>query len=250
VDKGLEERMQLAQDISSLILSIRKKVNIKVRQPLQRVLIPVTNPDMEEQIRQVDELIRNEVNVKSIEYLTDTEGFIKKKIKPNFKMLGARLGAKMKGVAALITNLSQTDIARLEREGRIDLSYENETVAVSAAEVDIIAEDVPGWSVTNKDTLTVALDITLTPELVQEGLAREFVNRIQKLRKDESYELTDRIIVSYESYEPLDLAIMGFQQYICAEILADNITSLPGLTGGHVVDLNNVHLNVLISKIS
>jgi isoleucyl-tRNA synthetase len=250
IDKDLEERMQLAQDISSLILSIRKKVNIKVRQPLQRVLIPVTNPGMEAQIRQVDELIRNEVNVKEIEYLTDTEGFIKKKIKPNFKMLGARLGGRMKAVAALITNLGQADIGRLEREGQIDLSYENDSITVLASEVDIIAEDVPGWSVANKDTLTVALDITLTPALEQEGLAREFINRIQKLRKDESYELTDRIIVSYESYRPLDLAIMGFQQYICAEILADNITSLPDLKGGHVVDLNDVHLNVLISKIS
>jgi isoleucyl-tRNA synthetase len=241
--------MQLAQDISSLILSIRKKVNIKVRQPLQRVLIPVTNLVMEGRIRQVEELIRNEVNVKAIEYLTDTEGFIKKKIKPNFKMLGARLGSSMKAIAALITGLSQHDIATLDREEEIVLQHDGTPVTVSKSEVDIIAEDVPGWAVANKDTLTVALDITLTPELEREGLAREFVNRIQKLRKDESYELTDRIKVSYKSYEPLNLAIMGFQQYICAEILADNITSLPELSDGHVIDLNDVHLNVLITKI-
>ncbi len=250
MDKDLEERMQLAQDVSSLILSIRKKVNIKVRQPLQRVLIPVSSPEMEPQVRQVEELIRNEVNVKAIEYLTDTEGFIKKRIKPNFKLLGARLGARMKAVAALVTALDQAAIARLERDGEILLDDGAEPVTISKSEVDIIAEDIPGWSVANKDTLTVALDITLTPELQQEGLAREFVNRIQKLRKDESYELTDRIKVSYESYEPLNLAIMGFQQYICAEILADNITSLPDLTDGHVIDLNDVHLKVLISKIS
>jgi isoleucyl-tRNA synthetase len=217
---------------------------------LQRVLIPVTAPEMEAQIRKVEELIRNEVNVKSIEYLTDTEGFIKKRIKPNFKLLGARLGGKMKGVAALITNLSQHDISVLERQGEIMIPYEEEMVDVSRTEVDIIAEDVPGWSVANKDTLTVALDITLTPELEQEGLAREFVNRIQRLRKEESYELTDRISVSYKSYEPLNLAIIGFEQYICAEILADNIKSFPDLTDGHVIDLNDVHLNVLISKIS
>ena len=250
IDTALEERMQLAQGVSSLILSIRKKVNIKVRQPLQRVLIPVTSAAMEAQIRKVDELIRNEVNVKSIEYLTDTEGFIKKRIKPNFKLLGARLGSKMKAVAALITNMSQQDIFVLEREGQFSLTHDGEIISVMKPEVDIIAEDVPGWSVANKDTLTVALDISLTPELEQEGLAREFVNRVQKLRKDESYELTDRIIVSYTSYKPLDLAIMGFEQYICAEILADSITSFPDLTGGHVIDLNDVHLNVLISKIS
>jgi len=210
----------------------------------------VRDSNMEAQIRKVEELIRNEVNVKAIEYLTDTEGFIKKRIKPNFKLLGARLGAKMKAIAALITAMDQQQISTLEREGQIELSYDTERIAVLKSEVDIIAEDVPGWSVANKDTLTVALDISLTPELEQEGLAREFVNRIQKLRKDEGFELTDRIIVSYEPNPALDLAIMGFEAYICAEILADRITSFPDLSGGHVVDLNDVHLNVLISKIS
>ncbi len=170
IDKELEERMSLAQDISSLVLSIRKKVNIKVRQPLTRVLIPITDTHMEAQIRLVDELIRNEVNVKAIEYLTDTEGFIKKKIKPNFKLLGARLGARMKAAAAAITAMTQQQIAELEKAGSTDVMVENELVIVSKGEVDIIAEDIPGWSVANKDTLTVALDITLTPELEQEGL--------------------------------------------------------------------------------
>jgi isoleucyl-tRNA synthetase len=247
IDKDLEERMTLAQDISSLILSIRKKVNIKVRQPLSRVLIPV-NAHMEEQIRKVDELIRNEVNVKAIEYLTDTEGFIKKKIKPNFKILGARLGARMKAAAAAITAMSQHDIAELEQKGTFEISIDQEPVTISKSEVDIIAEDIPGWSVANKDILTVALDITLSPELEQEGLAREFVNRIQKLRKELGLELADRINVNYEGYPPLNIAIINYEQYICAEILADNIKSLPQLTGGHVIDLNDVHLNVLITK--
>jgi isoleucyl-tRNA synthetase len=205
---------------------------------------------MKAQIRQVDELIRNEVNVKSIEYLTDTEGFIKKKIKPNFKLLGARLGPRMKAAAAAITALSQHDISHLDQKGTIDVTVDNEPVTISKSDVDIIAEDIPGWSVANKDILTVALDITLTPELEQEGLAREFINRVQKLRKDEGLELTDRIAVVYQEYEPLNLAIMNYQQYICGEILADNITTLPQLTDGHIVDLNDVHLNVSIKKTS
>jgi isoleucyl-tRNA synthetase len=248
IDKELEERMTLAQDISSLILSIRKKVNIKVRQPLSRVLIPVTNAHMEAQIRRVDELVRNEVNVKSIEYLTDTEGLIKKKIKPNFKLLGARLGAKMKAAAEVITALNQHEIAQLEQIGSRTINVDNELVTVLKTEVDIVAEDIPGWSVANKDILTVALDITLTPALEQEGLAREFINRIQKLRKDLDLELTDRINVSYKGFEALDIAIMNYRQYICAEILADDIKSLPELSDGHVIDLNDVHLNVLITK--
>jgi isoleucyl-tRNA synthetase len=250
IDKELEERMQLAQDICSLILSIRKKVSIKVRQPLQRVLIPVSNSHMEDQIRKVDDLIRNEVNVKAIEYLTDTEGFIKKKIKPNFKVLGAKLGAGMKAAAAAITAMSQHDIATLEREGSFSILSGNEPVTITPADVDIIAEDIPGWSVANKDMLTVALDITLSAELEREGLAREFVNRVQKLRKDEDFALTDRITVLYESHEALDLAIMGFREYICAEILADDIKHLSQLTDGHVIDLNDVHLKVLITKSS
>jgi isoleucyl-tRNA synthetase len=248
IDSELEQRMELAQDISSLILSIRKKVNIKVRQPLQRVLIPVMNPAMESQIRAVEELIRSEVNVKAIEYLTDTEGFIQKKIKPNFKLLGARLGAQMKQAANAITTMDQTQIAQLERAGSIDLDIAGSMVTVSESEVDIIAEDIPGWSVANKGTLTVALDVSLTPELEQEGLAREFVNRIQKLRKDQGLELTDRIRLKYRSHESLDLAISRFTQYICAEILADDMESLSDFSDGVSIDLEDVHLNVLLTK--
>lgn len=248
IDKDLEERMELAQSISSLVLSIRKKVNIKVRQPLQRVLVPVMNPVMESQIRAVEELIRNEVNVKSFEYLTDTEGFIRKKIKANFKLLGARLGGQMKQAAAAIAAMDQSQIASLERNGSIDLVVDGAPVSVSSSEVDIIAEDIPGWSVANKDKLTVALDISLTPELQEEGLAREFVNRIQKLRKDLGLELTDRIRVRYQRYEPLELALSRFKQYICAEILADDMESLSDFTDGVSIDLDDVLLNVLLIK--
>jgi isoleucyl-tRNA synthetase len=248
IDAGLEERMHLAQDISSLVLSIRKKVNIKVRQPLQRILVPVMDKHTKEQISKVEELIKSEVNVKSVEYLTDTEGFIKKKLKPNFKTLGARMGAKMKSVAAAITQMGQQDIATLENQKNFNLIIDNETIEIKTDDVDIIAEDIPGWSVANKDNLTVALDITLTPDLQEEGNARELVNRIQKIRKDSGYEVSDRIIVEIKEYEPIKSTIIHYSDYICAEILADNIKMVPLLENGTEIEVNDVMLNILISK--
>ncbi|MGN6566790.1 MAG: isoleucine--tRNA ligase [Flavipsychrobacter sp.] len=248
VNKDLEERMHLAQDISSLVLSIRKKVNLKVRQPLQKILIPVLDAHMQEQIQKVEELIKNEVNVKSIEYLTETEGFIKKKLKPNFKALGARMGAKMKDVAAEIGKMGQHEISTLEKEKSYMLTVGGEPVAIAIGDVDIIAEDIPGWSVANKDNLTVALDITVTPELQDEGNARELVNRIQKIRKESGFELTDRILVEIEDYQPLKSAIINYSDYICAEILADNINIVPSIVNGTEIEVNEKTLKVLISK--
>jgi len=248
IDGELEERMQLAQDISSLVLSIRKKVNIRVRQPLQKILVPVLDKHMEEQVRKVEDLIKSEVNVKSIEYLIDTEGFIRKKIKANFKALGSRMGSKMKAVAAAISQMSQSDISILEREQSFQLNVENELIEISSTDVDIIAEDIPGWSVANKDKLTVALDVTVTPELQDEGNARELVNRIQKIRKDTGLELTDRIAVKIQEYEPLKSAIINFSDYICAEILADNIQIVPQVQDGTEIEVNEATLKVLISK--
>jgi len=248
IDADLEERMHLAQDITSLVLSIRKKVNIRVRQPLQKVLIPVLDVHMHEQIQAVEALVKNEVNVKLFEYLTETEGFIKKKVKPNFKSLGARMGAKMKTVAAEIGKMNQQDIANLERNKYFDILIDNEPVRISTEDVDIIAEDIPGWSVANKDNLTVALDITVTPELQDEGNARELVNRIQKIRKETGLDLTDRIVVKIEEYEPLKSAIINFSDYICAEILADNIEIVPQMSAGTEIEVNEATLKVLISK--
>lgn len=248
IDKDLEERMHLAQDITSLVLSIRKKVNIRVRQPLQKVLIPVLDLHMHEQIQAVEALVKNEVNVKLFEYLTETEGFIKKKVKPNFKSLGARMGAKMKTVAAEIGKMNQQDIANLERNKYFDILIDNEPVRISTEDVDIIAEDIPGWSVANKDNLTVALDITVTPELQDEGNARELVNRIQKIRKETGLDLTDRIVVKIQEYEPLKSAIINFSDYICAEILADNIEIVPQMADGTEIEVNEATLKVLISK--
>ena len=247
-DKELEERMHLAQDISSLVLSIRKKVNIKVRQPLQRILIPVLDAHTQEQIAAVEELIKSEVNIKKVEYLTETEGFIKKKIKPDFKALGARMGAKMKAVAAAIGQMSQHDITLLEQNKAFDLTVADETVEINIKDVEIIAEDIPGWSVANKDSITVALDITITDELLEEGNARELVNRIQKLRKESGLEVTDRINVHIQEYDQLRATIINYSDYICAEILADRIDMIGNFTEGTEIEINDSAIKILISK--
>jgi isoleucyl-tRNA synthetase len=248
IDTDLEERMRLAQDISSLVLSLRKKVNIKVRQPLQKILIPVLDAHMKERVQMIEELITGEVNVKEIQYLDDTEGFIKKKVKPNFKSLGARMGAKMKAVAASISAMDQQQISALEKDGGYVLVIDGAEVDIVKEDVEIIAEDIPGWSVANKDKLTVALDITVTPQLQDEGNARELVNRIQKIRKETGLELTDRIAVSIEEHEPLKSAILNFSDYICTEILADKLEIVPQISAGTEIEVNEAILKVLISK--
>jgi isoleucyl-tRNA synthetase len=249
IDKPLEERMQLAQDISSLVLSLRKKVNIKVRQPLQRVLIPVSNEGMRKQVSLVEDLIKSEVNVKEIEYLGSGEdSFIKKKIKPNYVALGKKLGAKMKAVAAAIGTMTQEDIARLEKEGSISLLIDSEPVILQAQEVEISSEDIPGWMVANKDALTVALDVNVTPILVSEGNARELVNRVQKIRKDSGLELTDRIVVKLSEHGELKDSIARFNNYICAEILADQLEMVSELAEGTEVEVNDIPVKVFVSK--
>src|SRR6266496_3242047 len=248
IDTSLEERMQLAQDASSLILSLRKKANIKVRQPLQKVLIPVINPEMKFQLKKVENLIKAEVNIKEIEYITETEGFIKKKIKPNFKVLGAKLGSKMKAASTAIANFSQHDISTLEKEEQTDLRLNAETITLSINEVEISAEDIPGWSVASKGNLTVALDITLTDALRQEGDAREFVNRIQNIRKENGFELTDRIFVELLENDLLKPSINEFKNYICAEILADNLNWVPEMQDGTQIEVNDILLKVNVNK--
>ncbi|NII24059.1 isoleucine--tRNA ligase [Pseudoflavitalea sp. X16] len=248
IDSSLEERMQLAQDISSLVLSLRKKVNIKVRQPLQKILIPVLNPGMKDQVVRIEDLIKSEVNVKEIQYLTEDAGFIKKKIKPNYTALGKKLGGKMKAVAAALAGFSQEDIARLEKEGSISLFIDNEPLILQVNEVEIASEDIPGWMVANKDSLTVALDVTVTPELINEGNARELVNRIQKIRKDNGYELTDRIAVQVTNHQDLKQSIAQFNNYICAEILADTLELVPELPNGTEIEVNDISLKVFVIK--
>jgi len=248
VDNLLEERMQLAQDASSLVLSLRKKVNIKVRQPLQKVLIPVLNPGMKEQLEKVESLLKAEVNVKEIEYLSPDNTFIRKKIKPNFVALGKKLGAKMKAVSTALSQFTQEDIATLEKEGQYNLSIEGEPVILQIAEVEISSEDIPGWTVAGKGSLTVALDVTVTPGLEAEGNAREFVNRIQKIRKDSGFELTDRVNIQVAAPEGLKDSLAQFKTYICAEILADTLEFVPEIKDGTEMDINDVLLNVNVLK--
>jgi isoleucyl-tRNA synthetase len=249
IDKALEERMQMAQDACSLILSIRKKVNIKVRQPLQKLLIPVLDVKMKEQLEKIQDLILAEVNVKEIAYLTETAGFINKKMKPNFIALGKKLGAKMKAVTAAFTSLTQADIATIEKQGELELSIDNEPLTILLSEVDIAADDIPGWSVASKGNLTVALDITLSPALKQEGDAREIVNRIQNIRKDQGLDLTDRIQVLLENSENLQNSISAYKTYICGEILADSLEWVPLVTNGTEIEVNETKIIVSVIKI-
>jgi isoleucyl-tRNA synthetase len=248
IDPLLEERMQLAQDASSLVLSLRKKVNIKVRQPLQKVLVPVLNPAMQEQLKKVEDLILAEVNVKQMEYLSADNTFISKKIKPNFVQLGKKLGPKMKAVSAALAAFTQEDIAKLEKEGQYNLLIEGEPVILQLSEVDLSSEDIPGWTVASKGSLTVALDITVTPELEAEGNAREVVNRIQKIRKDNGFELTDRILVKLQAPEQLKDSLARYKTYICAEILADEFEFVADATAGIEIEINELKLNVIVSK--
>jgi isoleucyl-tRNA synthetase len=248
IDEALEERMQLAQDASSLILSLRKKANIKVRQPLQKVLIPVLNGSMEEQLKKVEDLIKTEVNVKEVHYLSDTEGFIKKRIKPNFVVLGKKLGSKMKAVSSALAAFTQEDILKIEKERQYSLSIGREAVTLQLSEVEITSEDIPGWTVANKGPLTVALDITVTPDLENEGNAREFVNRIQKIRKDSGFELTDRIVVKVAASNGLKNSLAQFNDYICAEILADKLELVPEIDDGTEIEINDISLKVIVLK--
>ena len=248
IDAGLEERMQLAQDTCSLVLSLRKKVNIKVRQPLQKILIPVLNPEMKAQLELVQDLILAEVNVKELVYLTETEGIIKKKIKANFKLLGAKMGAKMKQAAALIGAFSQQEIAQLEKNGQIAIQVDGENYQIELAEVEIAAEDIPGWSVASKGALTVALDIVLSEDLKQEGDARELVNRIQNIRKENGFELTDRIFVKLLESDGFKQSIIKFNDYICREILADNIEWVSTLPDGVEIEINETLLKLAVTK--
>ncbi|MDP9229853.1 MAG: DUF5915 domain-containing protein, partial [Bacteroidota bacterium] len=248
IDTVLEQRMKLAQDASSLILSLRKKVNIKVRQPLQKVLIPVLDPSIKEQLKKIEDLIKSEVNIKEIQYLEETEGFINKKIKPNFVALGKRLGFRMKSAAAALASFTQQDILRFEKEGNYTLSIDGEPVILQIQEVEITSEDIPGWMVATKEALTVALDVTITPELEHEGNAREFVNRIQKIRKDSGFELTDRIEVKVTATNGLRQSLSQFNDYICAEILADKLEIVPKMNEGTDIEVNDIPLKVIVSK--
>ncbi len=248
IDTLLEERMALAQQVCSLVLSVRKKENLKVRQPLQKVLIPVMNAGMKAQLEKVEDLIKAEVNVKQLAYLTETEGFIKKKIKPNYALLGKKMGPKMKLVSVALATFTDSQIQDIEREGFCLLNLEGAEVRIEIGEVEISAEDVPGWSVATSGPLTVALDITLTAELQQEGFAREFVNRIQNIRKESGLQVTDKIEVAWTGDETYKTSLDIFKPYICAEILAENLEWVPQIENGTEIEVNDANLIVQVRK--
>ncbi|MEJ8802578.1 isoleucine--tRNA ligase [Pontibacter sp. H249] len=241
IDKDLEERMELAQTISSLVHSLRKKHMIKVRQPLQRILIPVLNERMKHQIEAVADLIMSEVNVKTIEYIDDTSGILVKKIKPNFKKLGQVFGPKMKLVAAAVQQMDQNDIAHLEREGGFEIMLsDDETAVLTPDDVEISSEDIPGWLVASEGKLTVALDITITEELKQEGIARDLVNRIQNLRKDSNLEVQDKIhIYMQRAAEEVNQAVINYSAYICAETQALTLDIVEELASPTTLDIDD-----------
>lgn len=247
VDKNLEERMTLAQDISSLTLSLRKKVGINVRQPLNKILLPVLDDTFREKVEKVKDLILSETNIKEIEFIKDTSGIIRKKIRPNFKALGPKVGKDMKLVAAAIQAFGESEISQLETSGSFTLTEAPYTVTL--ADVEIIAEDVAGWQVANLDKLTVALDVHITPTLKNEGLARELVNRIQTLRKELNFEVTDKINVTISNSSLIADAIKDNLSYISTEILANSFKVENNLTGGERVEIEETELNVLIEKV-
>lgn len=237
IDEDLEQRMEIAQRVSSMVLSLRKKEHIKVRQPLQRVMVPVLNEQFGRQLDAVSDLILSEVNVKELEHLTDS-GMLVKSIKPNFKVLGPRFGKQMKEIAAAVNKMTADDIAEMEKEGKFEVTSSSGTEFVHLSEVEITTQDIPGWLVASEDKITVALDISLSEELVEEGMAREMVNRIQNLRKDSGLEVTDKISLFIERNEALEKAVRNNLEYICQETLVENLEWVDQLNDGQKIEVD------------
>ncbi len=252
IDKHLEERMEIAQKMSSMILALRRRVNIRVRQPLAKIMVPVTNGQFKKKFEAVRSLILAEVNVKEVEYVDDTSGMLIRRVKPNFKLLGPRFGKRMKEAGAAILAMTQEEIAGFEKQGTWNLTLDGETYPITTEEVEIISEDIPGWLVANEGQLTVALDITVTGELLHEGIAREFVNRIQNIRKESGFEVTDKIRVVIEDLPSVAAAVRTHSGYIAAQTLALEVTLASGadLTSPAVreTDIEEEMVKVLVEK--
>lgn len=249
IDSRLERSMSMAQSVSSMVLALRRKVNIKVRQPLQTIMIPILDEEQRQAIDPVRDLILSEVNVKELRFVSDADGVLVKRIKPDFKKLGPRYGKIMKPLAAAVAAMSQEQIGRLECEGRIELKVTDATAEVLRDDVEIVSEDIPGWLVANEGALTVALDITVTDELRREGLARELVNRIQNLRKQNGFEVSDHIALTLQSNAQMDAVVESFGDYICREVQADRLTVEPQLATAAELDMDDFVLRVSLVKL-
>ena len=248
IDKSLESKMQKAQTISSLVLSLRKKESIKVRQPLQKIMIPIANDTERAEIEAVASLIKHEVNVKEIELLEDASGILVKQIKPNFKTLGPKFGKDMKAIAAAVQEFGQAEIAQFEKTQTYSLQLPDKTVTLSLDDVEISTQDIEGWLVATAGSLLVALDIHITPELRQEGIARELVNRIQNIRKDNEYDITDRIQIRLQAQPALQAAVTANEAYIKNETLTDNITFVDSLPEGEEIAFDEVTTRIVVSR--
>ena len=248
IDKSLESKMQKAQTISSLVLSLRKKESIKVRQPLQKIMIPIANATERAEIEAVANLIKHEVNVKEIELLEDASGILVKQIKPNFKTLGPKFGKDMKAIATAVQAFGQQEIAQFEKTQTYNLQLPDKTVTLSLDDVEISTQDIEGWLVATAGSLLVALDIHITPELRQEGIARELVNRIQNIRKDNDYDITDRIQIRLQAHPALQAAVTANEAYIKNETLTDSITFVESLPEGEEIAFDEVTTRIVVAK--
>jgi isoleucyl-tRNA synthetase len=251
IDKALEHRMGIAQVISSMVLSLRRKVNIKVRQPLQTLMIPVNSTESRDEIAAIAPLILSEVNVKDIKFVSNSEGVLVKRIKADFKKLGPKYGKLMKAVAQAISEMSQDSIIELEQNGSIELTVADQKVAVELADVEIRNEDIPGWLVTNEGTVTVALDITVTNDLRLEGIARELVNRIQNIRKSRDYDITHRINIAIASSDLTNDAVKAYNDYICRQVLADSLVVVDSVKAAddEILDIDGTEVQLSITTV-
>jgi isoleucyl-tRNA synthetase len=248
IDSALESRMETAQTISSLVLSIRQKQKIKVRQPLHKVMIPVLDTQQRGAIEAVADLIKSEVNVKEIELLDDASDILIKKIKPNFKTLGPKYGKDMKAIARAVAELGQGDIQKIEQEGEIVLELDNKSIILQFQDVEISSQDIEGWLVASSGPITVALDISIDEDLRKEGIARELVNRIQNMRKESGLEVTDKIDIKFLKDETVENAVRSNLQYIKSETLTADLRFEADLNEGTAIDFDDVHTKLLIQK--
>ena len=246
INKELENTMQIAQDLSSMVLSLRKKNNLKVRQPLQKILVPVLDSDFQKQLEHIKNLVLSEVNVKEMEYLTADNEILVKTIKPNFKALGPKIGSRMKALAEAISKITAEQILELEKKGSLKIPLDDSDFDLQLSDVEVLSKDIPGWLVSSYGKLTVALDVTISQELKEEGLAREFINRVQNLRKESNFDVIDKIKISVVCNEEIKRAIINFKTYICSEILASEINFFEILPNAQTIEIeeNNCLINL------
>lgn len=248
IDRELETQMQMAQDITSMVLALRRKVNIKVRQPLQRIMIPVLDEDQKAHIEAVKGLIMSEVNIKEVEFVDGTAGILVKKVKCDFKKLGPKFGKQMKALSVLVSEMSQEAIAELEKDGRYTLILDEQEAVLEIGDVEIISEDIPGWLVTNEGKLTVALEVTITEELRREGVARELINRIQNIRKSNGFEITDKIEIALSKNPQTDDAVKEYNMYICHQVLANSLELVDTVKEGTELNFDDFSLYINVRK--